>query len=342
MDDPGVVDVLEHVLGEHVEPSSVEITRPGGGGWSNDTALVRLADGRRVVVRRQPTSASMFPRYDLRREYECLRAIHTAGRAPVPALLGEDLAGVSTGRPAFVMAFVDGRVPADDRPTFAEAGWLHDASPLEQRRFHERLLASMAAVNETPADDTVVALLRRPGRDSCAALVEDLASIWAFDQGDVTSPIVEETFAHVRDAVPATASPDVVLWGDARPANVIVASDRFDPVALVDFELAAWGPAELDVTWLAEMDRMRTVGSGVAPLPGFLDDAAAIEHYERCARRRLDPAMVDWALRFNALKIAVLMHRHLRVTVHEGRLPADHRLFGDNVSLRRCHELTPA
>jgi len=340
MDDPGVAALLEHVLGERVTPGTLDIRRPGGGGWSNDTVLVGLGGGRRVVVRRQPASASMFPRYDLRREYECLGALNSAGRAPVPALIGEDLAGETTGRPAFVMAYVDGRVPADDRPTFAEAGWLHDACPAEQRRFHEGLLTSVAAVNATPADDSVVALLRRPGTETCTALIEDLAAIWAFDQGDVASPIIDETFDRVRDSIPKP-SPDVLLWGDARPANVIVDNNGFDPVALVDFELAAWGPAELDVTWLAEMDRMRTVGSRIAPLPGFFDDDSAIDHYERCAHQRLNSAMLEWAVRFNALKIAVLMHRHLRVTVHEGRLPAGHRIFSDNVSLRRCRELTP-
>jgi hypothetical protein len=107
----------------------------------------------------------------------------------------------------------------------------------------------------------------------------------------------------------------------------------------VDFELAAWGPAELDVTWLAEMDRMRTVGSNLAPLAGFLDDEEAVGCYEHHAGRRLAPNVLRWATTFNALKISVLMHRHLRVMVHEGRLPADHRILSDNVSTRRCREL---
>jgi hypothetical protein len=87
------------------------------------------------------------------------------------------------------------------------------------------------------------------------------------------------------------------------------------------------------------MDRMRTVGSSLAPLPGFLDDDAAVVCYEQRAGRRLRPDVLRWATMFNALKLSVLMHRHLRVTVHEGRLPADHRILIDNVSTRRCAEL---
>lgn len=130
-----------------------------------------------------------------------------------------------------------------------------------------------------------------------------------------------------------------MLWGDARPANVIVEPDGSAPAALVDFELAAWGPAELDVTWLAEMGRMCTTGSGVAPLPGFFDDTDAIAHYEQCADRRLEPGLLQWATQFNTLKIGVLMHRHLRVMVHEGRLQPNHGVFQENVSTRRCREV---
>jgi len=98
-------------------------------------------------------------------------------------------------------------------------------------------------------------------------------------------------------------------------------------------------PAELDPTWLAEMNHMRTTGSNLPPLPGFLDDDAAIACYEQHAGRRLRPQVLRWATMFNALKITVLMHRHLRVTVHQGRLPADHRILTENVSTRRCAEL---
>jgi aminoglycoside phosphotransferase (APT) family kinase protein len=335
-----VAKLLAHVLQRPVTPESLAVQRPVGGGWSNDTTLVTLAeDGRQVVVRQAPERASMFPAYDLRREYGCLRTLGDAGTVPVPALLGENLEGDITGRPAFVMAFVRGRVPADDRPSFAEAGWLHDAARADQRRFHEALLAAVAAVNAVRPDEVVIASLRRPGPSPCVALVDDLARIWAFDRGDAVSPVVDAAFVEVSSDIPQEASTDVMLWGDARPANVIVQPDGFAPAALVDFELAAWGPAELDVTWLAEMNRMRTTGSGIDPLPGFLDDTAAIAHYERCADRRLDADVLHWATRFNALKIAVLMHRHLRVMVHEGRLPADHRVFTENVSTRRCLEL---
>ena len=329
--------LLTHVLGQRVDGAGLQVSRPAGGGWSNDTVIVTIADGQRVVVRRSPERAAMFPTYDLRREHDCLRSL--AHVVPVPPVLGEDLAGDIAGRPAFVMAFVEGRVPSDDRPTFAEAGWLHDATPSQQRQFHQGLLGAIAAINASAPAPDVVEQLRRTGSSTCRGLVDDLEAIWEFDPGDLRATVLEDVFDAVRVGVPTDPSRDGMLWGDARPANVICGVDGFEPVALVDFELAAWGPPELDVTWLAEMDRMRTVASGIAPLPGFLDDADAVTYYESCAGCSLEPEVLRWATRFNALKISVLMHRHLRVTVHEGRLAGDHRVFTDNVSTRRCAEL---
>jgi aminoglycoside phosphotransferase (APT) family kinase protein len=332
-----VARLLAVVLDRPIDPERLRLERPTSGGWSNDTIIVELGDGSRVVVRLAPARAAMFPVYDLRREHDCLHAL--AGRVPVPPVLGADLDGDLVGRPAFVMGFVDGRVPSDDRPTFAESGWLHDAESAHQREFHESLLGHIAAINAVVPSDEERARLLRPGASACAGLIDDLQTIWRFDTGAHRSAVIDDVFAAVRADVPADPTYDGMLWGDARPANAICEPAGFLPVALVDFELAAWGPAELDVTWLAEMDRMRTVGSGVEPLPGFLDDDEAVACYERHAGRELDRDVLRWATLFNALKVSVLMHRHLRVMVHEQRLPAGHRLLTENVSTRRCVDL---
>jgi aminoglycoside phosphotransferase (APT) family kinase protein len=238
------------------------------------------------------------------------------------------------------MGFVDGRVPSDDRPSFAEAGFLFDATAAQQRVFHTGLLDALAAIHATPLTPALSSALR-PAAEVAApvAAVEALERTWAFDQGPSRAAIIEVGFAALRASWPVGGD-DLLLWGDARPANVIVAPDGFTPVALLDWELAAIGPAELDLMWLAEMNRMRMEGSGVAPLPGLLPDDEAIAHYEQRGGRRL--VELGWYRRYSALRIAVLMHRHLRVMVHLGRLPADHPVFRDNVATRRLAELLDA
>ncbi|MBM3682963.1 MAG: phosphotransferase family protein [Actinobacteria bacterium] len=303
-------------------PAALSVATPTGGGWSNDTLLCRFGAAR-VVVRVEPARRSMFPTYDLGRQVACLRAL--AGRVPVPELLDVDLEGVRLGRPAFVMAFVEGRVPADDRPTFAEAGWLHDASLGDQRRFFDGLLGALVEVHATPVIEAL-----RPVGDANVAYLDDVRRLWEWDRGDHWPTIIEETLAALEQEVPPSPG-DVLLWGDARPANVVAAG--FDPVALLDWELASVGPAEHDLAWLAEMNHVRIEGAGHASLPGFRDLAGIAATYAELGGRRT--VELSWYQAVAAVRVAVLMHRYLRAMVHAGQLPEGHRLLGDTVASRR-------
>ena len=60
-------------------------------------------------------------------------------------------------------------------------------------------------------------------------------------------------------------------------------------------------------------------------------------YYEAIAGVRIRQA--EWFRHFSALKIAVLMLRHLLQRVHAGLLPPDHPVLTDNVALRRLGSL---
>ena len=146
--------------------------------------------------------------------------------------------------------------------------------------------------------------------------------------------MIERGFERVLRTLPSPPEP-CLLWGDARPANVVEA--EFRPAALLDWELATIGPPELDIAWFLEMNRMRTTGAGVAALPGFLADDETAACYQRLSGRTL--ADFRWYRRYAALKMAVLMERHLRVAIARGALHQGHRLLKDNVALRRLEAL---
>jgi aminoglycoside phosphotransferase (APT) family kinase protein len=328
---------LSHLLNDTVDQATLTATRPSGGGWSSDTLLVDLPSSPldRVVVRLAPSGPAMFPTYDLRRQWLVMRQLMADHMVPVPPVIGVDPDGEWLGRPAFAMGFVPGRVPSDDRPSFAEAGFLFDADPSDQRTFHIALVHALADIHATTITEDVAATIRPGDATGLAAAGDELQRIWNFDRGERWSTVIDESLALLRSTTPSSGK-DVLLWGDARPANVVV-DDGFVPAALLDWELVTTGPPELDVTWLAEMNRMRMEGSGVAPLRGFLDDDTAVAHYEQRTGRPLRD--LGWYHVFSAARIAVLMHRHLRVMVHLDRLPADHRLLTDTVATRRLAEL---
>ncbi len=328
---------LSECTGRMIAAHDLRIDRPSGGGWSNETWIVTTGGQRhqRVVVRLQPDQASMFPTYDLSRQLACLDVLADNPDVPSPRVLGADPEGTRLGRPAFVMEHVAGRVPRDDSPTFAESGWLAEAEPADQRRFHTSLLDAIAAIHEVKTD-RLPSLALPAGGSSNTAAVRTLVDLWNWDRGDLWPRPIDDALRRLESGLPVPTS-EVLLWGDARPANVVVADDGFEPVALLDWELATIGSPEQDLTWLMEMNWMRIEGAGLDPLPGFLPDDVAIAHYENRTGRSLHH--LGWYRYLAAVRVAVLMHRYLRAMVHAGRLPADHKLFGSTVASRRLNDL---
>jgi aminoglycoside phosphotransferase (APT) family kinase protein len=300
---------------------------PSGGGWSNETVFVRAGE-RSLVVRLTPPGPSMFPIYDLVQQVRCLQLAAEHG-LPVPAVLGAEPDPDVLGRPFFVMERLAGRVPADDDPPFTKAGFLFDARPAQQQTFCQDAIDHVVAVHAIePPDFLPVGPAPADHLQWCAELCR-----WA----GVEHPEVWAAHdALVRDVPPAAAAPVSLLWGDARPANMLVGDD-FRVVGLLDWELAGTGPGELDIAWFCEMNHMRSEGMGVPPLAGFLSDAATWERWSVAVGR---PAThVEWHQRYAAYRVAVLLFLYVRAMILVGRVPADHRMLRDNVGTRRLHAL---
>ncbi|WP_439815497.1 phosphotransferase family protein [Zavarzinia sp. CC-PAN008] len=313
-----------------------DLGTPSGGGWSNETVfLTARHDGaaRELVLKIAPQHASMFRDYDLTREHACMTGIGQLDWPPVPEIVGEDWGGTVLGRPAYVMARVAGQVPADDRPSFMEAGWLFDASEAEQRLFHDECIAALASLHAVDVAGLGLDRLARTtaGATALAREVAWLHDLFQWGRGAQPQPVLDRGFAWAREHLPDFTDRGL-LWGDARPANMVVRDFRI--AALLDWELATLGPPEFDLFWFLEMNRMRARGR---PLPGFRDEADAIRLYQDLSGRTVRDAA--WFRHHAALRTAVLMLRHLLVRVAAGDMPPDHPVLTDNVALRRLTEL---
>lgn len=313
---------------------------PEAGGWSNETLIFDAAwtrDGsphkRTFVLRLAPAGPAMFKDYDLGRQVHCLRHLQQTSECPVPAVVADDLEGGALGRPFYVMEFIAGQVPADDRPTFFEAGFLADASAEAQRRFYDGCIDAIASIHATPLDAAITARLTRTnaGATALEREVRWLADLYEWGRGPAPQPLLDRAFTWVLANLPDDVSA-CLLWGDARPANTVVREFRI--AALLDWELATLGPPELDLFWFLEMNRMRANGRS---LPGFRSDAETLAHYAARARRTIRDERFHTV--YAALKVAVLMLRYLRVSVDHGRMPADHPVLTHNTATRRLDEL---
>jgi hypothetical protein len=93
---------------------------------------------------------------------------------------------------------------------------------------------------------------------------------WVVD-GLARSPLIEQAFDRLEELWPPEPGPPVLNWGDARIGNVIY--DGFDPVAVLDWEMAALAPREVDLGWTVCLHRFfqdLTVSFGRRGLPDFL------------------------------------------------------------------------
>jgi aminoglycoside phosphotransferase (APT) family kinase protein len=134
-------------------------------------------------------------------------------------------------------------------------------------------------------------------------------------------PTLDGAGAWLRDHVPVRCGPTVLNWGDARISNIMYR--EFRPVAVLDWEMAMLGPAEVDVAFFLYFQRFFSQGLGVPDLPGFPGRDQAIATYERRAGRKLDDlffyeVFAAWRNATVMLRIADLYEARGIISPHSG------------------------
>jgi aminoglycoside phosphotransferase (APT) family kinase protein len=126
---------------------------------------------------------------------------------------------------------------------------------------------------------------------------------WADE--DAAPDSLYEAFEWCTRNRPSEEPPDTVLWGDAQLANAVF-DDQGTTAAVLDFELSAIGPAELDLGWFFCLHDMTVARCG-EDLPGFADRSGLIAHYEERLGRQL--ADLEWYEIFGAVCTASILVR---------------------------------
>ena len=301
-----------------------DVTAPDGSGMSSETLLfaVESADGatERYVARLAPLATQqfpVFPEYDLELQRRVMQTVGAHTDVPVPEVIAHETDPEWLSTPFLLMRRIDGVVPSDV-PPYTMAGWLFDGTPEQQRTLEResvRVLARLHAL--TPATHDL-AFLDRP-QFGAAALDQHLEyQRWYYDwaREGQSVPLIERTFAALDRTRPA-ASPTVLNWGDSRIGNMMFAD--FVPSAVLDWEMAALGPAEVDVAWMIFMHRFfedMTHKYEMPCLDDFLQrDRVAAIYQEESGRELRD---LEWYEMFAALRFAVVSIRTTWRTVAYG------------------------
>ncbi|MFD4295234.1 phosphotransferase family protein [Rhodococcus sp. NPDC058532] len=296
---------------------------PDANGMSSETVLVDAewtehgSRGRHhLVARIEPGTTSMpvFPSYDMDTQFAVMKAVGNLSAVPVPAVYWSEPDPSALGAPFFVMERVDGDVPPDVMPYNFGPSWLFDASAEQRRTLQDASVDILAQLHAIPDPATHFAFLRLHDAGTTAeeSFRAHLARQrgyyqWATAQGP-RSPLIERALDWLEANVPADPSPAVLCWGDSRIGNIMYRD--FTPVAVLDWEMAALGPREMDVAWMVFLHRFFEDLAGVAGLPGLPDflrreDVAA----RYAAATGHTPEHLDYYSVYAALRHATIMFR---------------------------------
>jgi aminoglycoside phosphotransferase (APT) family kinase protein len=328
-------DWLAGRLGRPGQLTVSGVRMPASGGLSSTSVLFEaswISQGTRrggaYVARLAPEDSAVpvFPSYDLAAQFEVIGEVAARCSVPLPKLRWNEPEGGPLGTPFFVMDQVDGRIPVDN-PPYVFTGWLLEAAP-SQRALLQRasiaVLADLHAIAEPRAAFPV--LCPADGMDSLRSHVDSQASYyrWALADDGIRIPIIERGLRWLDDHWPSDRGPDVLCWGDARIGNVIY--QGFEPVAVLDWEMASLGPRELDVGWFVFLHRFfQDIAEffGVDGIPDFLRRPDVEQCYQELSGYSLRD--MDFYLTYAALRHAIVMARIKRRMIHfgEDQVPDD-------------------
>ena len=307
----------------HPRHSSVEIDRPTrpSAGLSSETFFVDLRyreDGQTrdeaLVLRLPPPGDGLFPRYDLATQAMVQQQLAADSPVPVAEPVAMERDERWLGAPFLLMTRLAGRVLLD-HPPFLTQGWLCEASAAQQQQLQQNFIRILAAIHRVDWRGLGLEPLARTPTDGSSYLAGELAwwtsyLDWAGDGPPVVAEAMAWCATHRPDPEPAPS----LLWGDVRFGNVVF-DDDFNPVGVIDWEMASIGPAELDIGWFVVMQDLsvQTAGAG---LPGFATTTAAISDYQQRLGRPLDD--LRWYEAFALARGAAIMIRVARLLAEQG------------------------
>ena len=316
--DPAEVGGLLAAWARHAvgpDASVSDVVAPDGNGMSSETILFQLRRTERGVPERYAARLAplqavvpVFADYDLETQGRCMELVGTHTEVPVPRVswLEQDPRWLQT--PFLVMNHIDGVAPTD-MPPYVFGGWLADGSPEQQAKLQGHVVNVLARLHELTPSSVDLSFLELADEDA-TPLDHYLATqrrYYDWAREDTSYSLVDDTFAWLDAHRPAETSP-VLNWGDARIGNILFRD--FEPVAVLDWEMAGVGPPEIDLAWMIFLHHFfQNIAerSGRPGLPGFMRRDDMVDEYERLSGHRVRD--LEWYEVFAALRFAVISIR---------------------------------
>ena len=312
-----------------------EFSAPTANGMSSETLLFSAVwdDGNgdaehRCVARLPPASDAVpvFPVYDLEKQSRVMSIARERTALPVPQVLWFEADSSHLGAPFIVMERLDGEAPPDV-PPYVFDSWLLRAEPALQQALQARAIGVLAELHRVPLSQEERDYLRPASRGDTALRrhVEGQRDFYAWVCADgCRLPVIERGFEWLEAHWPAQDEDEVLSWGDSRIGNMLFKD--FAPSAILDWEMAATGPRELDLGWMVYLHHFFqdfTPLVGVPGIPSMMRLEAAAATYEAATGHR--PRDLAFYTFYAALRHGIVMSRTARrgILFGEAQEPAD-------------------
>ena len=312
-------------------PEVIGLGSSGANGMSSETVLFQVewidADGvdhtEDLVARIAPGAADepVFADYALDHQFQLLAQVADLTDVPVPRVRWLELDPEVIGTPFFIMDRVDGLIPPDIAPYTFGDNWLFDASLEDQRRIQDNTVAVLAKLHSIDDPEERFAYLT-PVEAGDTPLQRHVAHSRAWYDYAVgraaRSNLVESGFEWLEANWPEETSP-VLLWGDARLGNTIYRD--FEPVAVLDWEMASLGPREVDLGWMIfghmVFHELATVFE-LPPMVNFMETADVAATYEQITG--IAPRDLHWYIVYAAVQWGIVFIRNGTRMAHFGEI----------------------
>jgi aminoglycoside phosphotransferase (APT) family kinase protein len=309
--------------------SEVRITSfkaAAGAGFSAETIFVVAQysqDGkertRKLVLRRQNEGSDLFLGSDLQLPYQMMKSVGaaSAGAIPVPEVIGIEFDRDILGAPFLVMECLDGKI-VPQTPNYNRQGWVHDLPEAQRGTVWSNALEMISRIHKLDWRKGFEFLDQpargKTGLDQYLHWVEEWY-LWA--RADRPHPLADIALDYLKKNKPADAEVGV-LWGDPTPSNILF-NDDLSISAVIDWEMGALGPPEIDIAWWMFFDQLFSVGMGEVRMAGLPDPASTIAQYEVLLGRKLKN--MDYYSVLATFRMAIVGMRAVDRQIELGRLP---------------------
>ena len=291
------VAALERWMAEHVAdyagPMSVNQFK---GGQSNPTYEL-VTPGRTYVLRRKPPGNLLPSAHAVDREFRVISALAKQG-FPVarPYALCEDPGVI--GSMFYVMCKVEGRILWDLK--------LPGMEPDQRRAIYEAQTDALARLHAIDPEAAGLGDYGRPG-NYFARQVGRWSKQYAASETE-TIAAMDRLMAFLPDSLPPEG-PTRIVHGDWRLDNMILAPDRPEVLAVLDWELSTLGDPMADLSyyligWVIPASQRNGVGGADLKALGIPTVEKTVDRYAAATGMR--PDNLDWLMAYNLFRLAAI------------------------------------